>query len=68
MEKKGQENFFIWGTGKKSKEINECFLFEIGKLNIRGYIDNDSDKWGGKYFGKTVYSPEVLKATGKKLF
>ncbi len=53
-------NIYIWGTGANAKKINDLYPDEIKKDNIIGYIDNDKSKTGTVFFGKTVFSPEIL--------
>lgn len=54
-------DYFIWGTGENSNFVNECYFYEIGKINLIGYIDNDMNKQGKVHHGKQIYSPEILK-------
>lgn len=63
---KGKEivgnNIFLWGTG------NTAMLYQEG-INrikeegfcIKGYVDNDCNKWGKELFGKKIYSPSQLQ-------
>lgn len=60
------ENVYIWGTGARAKEINEMYTYELAHLNLIGYIDNDRNKWGKIFYGKQIFSPEVLLSPGKK--
>lgn len=54
-------NYYIWGTGKKAQQVNESCKLELGSINILGYIDNDIKKEGTVFWGKKIYSPDVLK-------
>ncbi|WP_312430327.1 FkbM family methyltransferase [Lacrimispora sp.] len=54
-------NYYIWGTGVRAKQINEYFANHLKRIKLIGYIDNDSSKWEGEFYGKKIYSPEVLK-------
>lgn len=47
-------NIYIWGTGKYGKKV----LQAIKKENccVKGYIDNDPDKWGRRFEGVDVVS------------
>ena len=53
--------YYIWGTGYMSEQINLFCSYEMKKLNIVGYIDNDKSKEGETFFGKKIYSPKVLE-------
>lgn len=56
MEKK----YFVWGTGSFAKRMNICYAEELKQSNIVGYIDNDVNKQGKVFFGKKVFSPNIL--------
>lgn len=48
---------FIFGTGKVLEEhIDEIRLHEV-----EAFVDNDSDKWGKRLYGRLVISPEELQ-------
>lgn len=51
---------FFFGTGK----LADFLLNTIGKIppaiEVLGYIDNDSRKWGETFKGKLIYSPNVV--------
>ena len=51
-------NLYIWGTGNTSDLYQEGLkrLEEEGII-IRGYFDNNSEKWGKEYAGKRILSP-----------
>lgn len=57
---------FIWGTGERASQFNQLYSNEIKRIGLFGYIDNSSKKWGTFFWGKKVYSPDILKKTGKK--
>lgn len=54
------KKIYIWGTG------NTTALYQEGlariDLDIVGYGDNNSSKWGTEAFGKRVFSPDEIKA------
>ncbi|MCI9141230.1 MAG: FkbM family methyltransferase [Lachnospiraceae bacterium] len=54
---------FLFGTGAVANDI----LMRIDKIptdiEILGFIDNDSQKWGKIFWGKTVYAPNKLLDT-----
>lgn len=66
MEEITPRNIFIWGTGVRAKELNEMNKCELELLDIVGYIDNDRKKWGDIFYGKKIYSPEILRENGNK--
>lgn len=50
---------FIWGTGHFANWVlNNYEIFE--KYDVIGFIDNDLNKQGGKYYEKNIYAPEIL--------
>lgn len=55
------KNYYIWGTGVRTEQINQYYSEELKKMNLIGYIDNNPSKWGGVFYGKKIYSPEILK-------
>lgn len=48
---------FIWGTGAAARCIR---VILNANINLLGYIDNDREKQGEEYFGKQIFSPDVL--------
>ena len=58
---KGKE-LYIWGTGSTAFLYNEGIerLEEENFFHISGYCDNDSEKWGGVFYGKPIISPQKL--------
>lgn len=66
MKKINLENVYIWGTGANAKKINEMYSYELARLDLIGYIDNDKDKCGKMFYGKKVFSPDILLSPGKK--
>lgn len=53
-------NYYIWGTGCKAEEINLGCKEEINSIKLLGYIDNNIEKQGKDFFGKKVFSPDIL--------
>ena len=57
------KNIYIWGTG------NTALLYQEGLKRLecekilynKGYIDNNSQKWGQLFCGKPVISPQELR-------
>ena len=58
MEKR---KYYIWGTGKIAKQMNREYGYILGRLEIKGYIDNNKILWGKEFEGKKIYSPNVLR-------
>lgn len=56
------KDIYIWGTGNTAELYREGLerLAEEG-LEIRGYCDNNPDKWGKTFHHKQIISPEELK-------
>lgn len=52
------KKLFLFGTGKKS--IKYTRFFEDLSLDIAGFVDNDSSKWGVDFLGKRIYPPNIL--------
>ncbi len=47
-------NLYIWGTGKYGKKVLQAIKRE--NCCVKGYIDNDPDKWGGIVDGIDIVS------------
>lgn len=60
-------NVYIWGTGKRARELNEFYAYELKYVDVAGYIDNDERNWGKEFFGKKIFSPEILRESGRKI-
>ncbi len=58
--------FYIWGTGVRANQLNQTYCNELEQINICGYIDNNSKKWGSYFKDKKIFSPDVLKKENKK--
>ncbi|WP_026890983.1 FkbM family methyltransferase [Lacrimispora aerotolerans] len=54
------EKYYIWGTGYRAEQINQYYAEQLNDINIIGYIDNNPAKWKDYFFGKKIYSPEIL--------
>lgn len=53
------EKIFLWGTGFIAKQIlKECDIFQ--QYNIIGFIDNNTNKNGMVFYGKQVFSSDIL--------
>ncbi|MCI9533956.1 MAG: hypothetical protein HFG53_04025 [Lachnospiraceae bacterium] len=53
------ENVFLWGTGFIANQIlNESDIFY--EYHILGFIDNDINKAGTSFYGKRVFSSDIL--------
>lgn len=55
---KDSRTIYIWGAGSSGKRAFEKFKNQI---NIMGFIDSDSQKWGGKIFNKKIFTPTKAK-------
>lgn len=66
MNKLNIKNIYIWGTGYRAEKFNESYFSLIRYLDIKGYIDNDSKKWGSCFWGKEIFSPEILRTEEEK--
>lgn len=54
----------IYGTGERAEQTYEQLgLF----LNIGAFCDSSEDKWGGRFQGKAVLSPQQIKKEDKVL-
>lgn len=53
------KRLFLFGAGQLAKKYTE--LLEQLSVNIDGYIDNNSKKWGTFFLEKKVFAPEMLK-------
>ena len=50
----------FFGVGVSTREILSQIKNFSASMNILGFIDNDSERWGS-FMGRTVQSPQVLK-------
>ncbi len=58
----GMDKILIWGTGMLAEQaLRQCDI--ESRFEIIGFIDNDSRKTGEKFYGKTVYTPDILNRT-----
>lgn len=57
------DRFVIWGTGKRAaKQLKYLSRVISGhEIDIVGFADNNPDKWGSTFEGRTVYPPEKLQ-------
>ena len=56
------KKLFLFGTGEISEKYTE--ILRQQPVEIYGYLDNDSSKWGMYYFNRKIYAPDVLKEEG----
>lgn len=56
------KNIYIWGTGNTALLYQEGLhrLEEEKALSIKGYVDNNPQKWGCEFCCKPVISPQEL--------
>jgi len=59
-----KDPIYIWGTGKQAEIINKTYSCVLKRMNIAGYIDNNSNKWGKNIYGKHIFSPKVITESG----
>ena len=52
-------SYYIWGASTTARKLYGLFG---DKLNIVGYVDSDSRKWGTQFQGRSVLSPEEFLA------
>ena len=62
---KTQEEVIIWGTGSLAQRLYT--MANLGKCNIRMYVDNNKNKIGNTFGGKHIYHPDNIK-TNNKIF
>lgn len=62
------KRLYIWGTGNTASLYLEGLerLESSGQLHIEGYVDNNSQKWGGQLGGKKIISPKELAEQSNK--
>ena len=53
-------NIVFFGVGVSTKKILSQIKSFPKSVNILGFVDNDSDRWGS-FMGRPVQSPQVLK-------
>lgn len=58
---KNQEPVILWGAGQFTLRL--LANSELGKCNIQGFIDSDSNKQGKVLAGFTIKSPDVIRFT-----
>ncbi len=54
------KKYYIWGTGFRAIQINQLYAVQLKQIEIIGYIDNNSSKWGGVFYGNNIFSPDIL--------
>ena len=50
---------FLWGTGQIAMQVMNQYNV-TDHYNVIGFIDNDKNKQGEKFFGKIIYDPSIL--------
>lgn len=50
-----KQKFFVFGTGSLSKRF-----IEGSSIDVEGFFDNDMKKWGGLFYGKKIYPPDLI--------
>lgn len=62
-------NIGIYGTGSHTEVLLECYEYFKEKIDFNVYIfDSNSSKWGEKFMGYDIYSPnDILKLNLKKI-
>ncbi len=55
----GNRPVYIWGTGKGGEETLR--ILESMAVNVSGFLDSNSDKWGDMMFGYKVYPSYIIK-------
>jgi len=48
---------YIWGTGKAAQKFYSCVK---NQTKVLGFIDNDKNKWGEKFEGKSVFGANAI--------
>ncbi len=56
----GNKKLIIFGTGKSGEKLTDI----LGVQNISYYIDNNKEKQGSFFLGKSVFSPDKLLEEG----
>lgn len=54
--------YLVWGAGKIAyRFINEYYACYFYNNPIKAIIDNNHDKWGSKFCGYSIISPDVIQ-------
>lgn len=53
------KGIYIWGTGRRARQIVRAFFDELVECDIRGFIDNFSEE--RSFNGWSVFPPDVLR-------
>lgn len=56
-----KKDIIIFGASKAGEKVFRI-LSEMN-YNIKFFVDNDSNKWGKTFYGKTIYNPKELLKT-----
>ena len=56
------ERILIWGTGVIAEQVlGQCDVF--GLYDIMGFIDNNADKRGKTFYGREIFTTDILRET-----
>ncbi|WP_028235373.1 class I SAM-dependent methyltransferase [Pseudobutyrivibrio sp. MD2005] len=58
------KNVYIWGFCEKGKQLSQKFNFE--SINVRGFIDNNTDKHGQHELWNVISFESYLRITAKE--
>lgn len=54
------EKILIWGTGLIAEQVlTQCDVF--GLYDVMGFIDNNADKRGKFFYGKEIFTADILR-------
>ena len=55
------EKIIVWGTGKYAHYLmDEIQTFHLSE-NIISFVDSNQQKWGQKFYGKIIESPDTIQ-------
>ena len=54
------KELWIWGTGNTAQLYYEGLIRWQRYEQIKGYIDNNREKWGKDFLGKKIYAPQDI--------
>lgn len=52
------KSLIIFGTGSSVEKLN--LYMDINSINIKYFVDNEKKKWGKRYNGREIFSPQKL--------
>lgn len=59
----GRDRIIVYGTGTGGERVFK--KLQDFDVEVTYYIDGDSSKWGGQFFGKPIRSPDTLQTEDK---